>query len=214
MKTTNIIAVLVILASFCVGFYYYSQMPSFVASHWNSEGQVDGYMPRLLGLFLLPIISAGIFALLSLMPKIDPLKENIKKFRKYYDLLVLIIILFLFYIHLITIWWNLGWRINMAIMISPAIGVMFYYIGAVMGKTKRNWFMGIRTPWTLSSDSVWEKTHKVGGLLFKVSGVLAILGTFTGEYSALFILVPVIVSSIYATVYSYVLHKREINPAK
>jgi len=86
----NKIAILgIILLSFLLGVYLYPQMPEKMASHWDFQGQVDGYMPRFWGLFLMPFISSGLFLLFVLIPKIDPLKANIKKFRSHFDRFIL-----------------------------------------------------------------------------------------------------------------------------
>ena len=92
----------------------------------------------------------------------------------------------------------------MSQMLAPAFGVLFYCLGIVVGNTKKNWFIGIRTPWTLSSDIVWYKTHKIGGKLFKAAGVVAFLGALLPAYALFFIIVPVIAVALYTVVYSYV----------
>ncbi len=172
----EIAIILIIVVSFAVGAYFYPQMPERIASHWNEQGQVDGYMSKFWGLFLMPFISIGMALLLVFIPRIDPLKANIEKFRKYFDGFIVLIVLFLFYLYLLTIFWNLGARFDMGQVLAPALGVLFYYCGVLVGKTKRNWFVGIRTPWTLSSDTVWDKTHKLGAKLFKVAGIIALCG--------------------------------------
>jgi uncharacterized membrane protein len=93
----------------------------------------------------------------------------------------------------------------------PFIGVLFIFIGVLMRKAKRNFFIGIRTPWTLSSDRVWDETHRIGAILFMASGALAILGGFFGGMIAFWLMfVPLIGSSVFLIVYSYVLYRREI----
>lgn len=184
-------------------------MPDTVASHWNERGEVNGYMSKFWGLFLMPIISVIMFLFFLLIPKIDPLKENIDKFRKYFDNFILLIILFLFYIYLLTIFWNLDKRFDMGSFIVPPIGILFYYAGILVENAKRNWFIGIRTPWTLSSDNVWDKTHKLGGKLFKIGGIITVFGVFFPKYSFYFIF-PIFFVSIYLFIYSYLEHKKEI----
>ncbi|MCK5176311.1 MAG: SdpI family protein, partial [Candidatus Aenigmarchaeota archaeon] len=157
MKTQTIILTILLL-SFAIGIYIYPQMPDKMASHWNAQGQVDGYMSKFWGVFLMPTISVGLLLLFLLIPKIDPLKANIEKFRKYYDDFIVMMIAFLFYVYLLTLVWNSGFVFNMTQFLTPASGLMFYYIGILTQNAKRNWFIGIRTPWTLSSENVWNKT--------------------------------------------------------
>jgi len=209
MKKTNIAALVIIIVSFVIGIYLYSQMPERMASHWNSAGNVDGYMSKFWGVFLMPIISVGMLLLFLVIPKIDPLKKNIKKFVKYYDWFILLMIAFFFYIYMLTIYWNLGNVFDMGRMIIPAIGILFIYIGVLVENAKRNWFIGIRTPWTLSSDKVWKKTHKIGGKLFKIAGVIALFGIVIPEYSMWLVLIPALFVAIFTLVYSYVLYQKE-----
>ena len=209
MKKTTVAALAIIILSFVIGIYLYPQMPERMASHWNSAGEVNGNMPRFWGLFLMPIVSAGMLLLFLAIPKIDPLKKNIKKFRKYYDWFILLMIVFLFYIYLLTIFWNLDYRFNMTMMIIPALGILFIYIGFLTENAKRNWFIGIRTPWTLSSERVWNKTHKIGGKLFKISGVIALFGAIAQRYAIWLVLVPVIIAALYPVVYSYFEYQKE-----
>ena len=209
MKKAQIITIIIILISFAVGVYFYPQFPDKMASHWNIQGEVDGYISKFWGAFLMPIVCLGLFLLFLLIPRIDPLKRNIEKFRKYFDTFIVLIILFLFYVYLLTVFWNVGISFNMSRVILPAIGILFYYIGVLLKHAKRNWFIGIRTPWTLSSDNVWEKTHKLGSKLFKTAGVIALLGIFFQSLAIWLILVPVILVSVYTIFYSYFEYKKE-----
>jgi len=209
MKKIRIVILLIIVASFLAGFYLYPYMPEKIASHWNIQGDVDGYMSKFWGVFLMPIISLAMFLLFLFIPKIDPMKENIKKFREYFDIFILLIIVFFLYIYILTILWSLGWRFNMSQLIAPAMGVLFFYTGELIGKSKRNWSIGIRTPWTLSSDAVWDKTHKLGAKLFKISGVIALLGFIFPDFAFYFVLIPVIFSAVYSFIYSYLEYQKE-----
>jgi len=184
-------------------------MPEKMASHWNVQGEIDGYTSKWWGLFLMPIISLGMFLFFILIPKIDPLKENIKKFRKYFDGFMVLIIFFLFYIYLLSVFWNLGLRFDMSRFMMPALGLLFYYCGILVKNAKRNWFIGIRTPWTLSNDKVWEKTHKMGGKLFKVAGLLVLVGIFFPKCALFFVLIPIFLIVIYLIVYSYLEYQKE-----
>ncbi len=200
----------IILISFIISTYFYPQMPDEMASHWNAHGQVDGYLPKFWGLFLIPFTLIGLALLLVAIPKIDPLKENIEKFRKYYDGFIFLFFIFMLLVHLQMILWNIGIKINPNILFPIGFGPLLFYIGILCEKTKRNWFIGIRTPWTLSSERVWEKTHKVGGKLFKIAGVIALLGVFFQDYAVFLILIPAILTAIYTIIYSYLEYQKEI----
>lgn len=202
-KKTDLIIISLILFSFIIGIYLYPKMPERMASHWNIKGEADDYLSKFWGLFLIPLISIGLFLLYLTIPKIDPLKENIKKFREYFDGFFILLFLFLFYVYLLTIFWNLGLKFNIAQAIVPALAILFYYCGVLLEKAKRNWFIGIKTPWTLSSDKVWDKTHRLGGKLFKITGLFVLLGIFFKEYALWFILMPVIIVTFYTIAYSY-----------
>lgn len=209
MKKTQTILVALVLLSFAVGILLYPQMPDRVASHWNINSEVDGYMGKFWGLFLMPVISAALVLMFILIPKIDPLKANIAKFRRHYNRFVLLVLVFLFYIYLLTILWNLGMRFDMGIMLVPALAGLFYYCGVLVGNAKRNWFIGIRTPWTLSSDRVWEKTHRLGAKLFKAAAVVMLLAVLLPPYTFWFAIIPVLAITVYLVVYSYIEYRKE-----
>ena len=139
MKTATIAITGIILLSFIVGIYFYPQMPAQMASHWNLSGEVNGYVPKFWGLFLMPIISVLLLSLFIVIPRIDPMKENIAKFRRYFDGFIVLIMSFLFYMDLITVFWSLGFRFNMVSMIAPALGILFYGAGMLIENSKRNW---------------------------------------------------------------------------
>ncbi|MBW2983886.1 DUF1648 domain-containing protein [Candidatus Woesearchaeota archaeon] len=207
MKKSTIFGLAIIIISFIIAICLYPQMPDKMASHWNSAGEVDGYMPKFWGLFLMPIVVTACFLLFIFLPRIDPLKKNVEKFRKYYDWFIVIFIAFMFYIYLLTILWNLNYRFNMTLMITPAFGILIYYIGILVEHAKRNWFIGIKTPWTLSSNLVWEKTHKLAAKLFKAAGIIALSGIFIQKYAIWIFLIPVLFAALYPIFYSYFEYK-------
>lgn len=208
-KTTTIIAIIIIAFIFLLGAFLYAELPDQVASHWGEGGEVDGYMDKFWGVFLMPIISVLLLGMFLLIPKIDPLKENIEEFRNIFNLFILFFILFLGYIWALTMLWNF-YEFNMNLAIIPAIGFLYILIGYMLKSAKKNWFIGIRNPWTLSNDTVWEKTHAIGGKLFIASGVLAFFGVFFEAYAVWFMLFPVLGVTAYLFIYSYLLYQKEV----
>jgi uncharacterized membrane protein len=98
----------------------------------------------------------------------------------------------------------------MSAAMLPFLGILFIFIGYMLRQAKRNWFIGIRTPWTLSSDSVWDKTHRLGSALFMLSGAFAFAGSFFGGETAFWLMfVPLMGSALFLVAYSYVLYQRE-----
>lgn len=203
MKKSIIFALLIVLASFGVSAYFYPQTPETVASHWNINGEANGYMSKFWGLFLMPIVSLAMLLFFWVIPKIDPLKPNIEKFRKYFDAFIVVFLLFFLYVHLLTVVWNLGARFNMVQFMSPAFGVLFYCCGVLLEKAQRNWFIGIRTPWTISNEEVWDKTHRLAGKLFKIAGIIALGGLILPDAAFYLVIFPILFFSLYITVYSY-----------
>jgi uncharacterized membrane protein len=214
MRKANWAMLVMIAASFIIGAWLYPGMPESLPSHWNIRGEVDGYMPKFWALFLMPIITVGLTALFLVIPRIDPKKSNIEKFRKYYEALVVLIVAFLFYIYLLTLFWNLGYVFDMGQMLVPALGFLFYFIGSILDKVKTNWFIGIRTPWTLSSERVWKLTHRKGGMVFRASGVIALFGILFPVFAVWLLLAPILVGVAYLMVYSYMEYQKEAGKAK
>ena len=210
MKKVEAIIIGLVLISFMVSLYFYPLMPEKIAIHWNLQGQVDGYASKFPGLFILPSLFVGIALLLITIPKVDPLKENIEKFRKYYDGFIILFSAFMVFIHLYVISWNIGIRISPNIVLPLGFGILFFYCGILCENAKRNWFIGIRTPWTLSSERVWEKTHKIGGRLFKACGIISIVGLLFPSHATYFILIPVMFAAAFLIVFSYLEYQKEI----
>jgi len=210
-KNTLVLALIMIALALLAGALLWNQLPDQMASHWDINDQVNDYIPKFWGVFLMPLITSGMLILFLVVPGIDPLKANIAQFRKSFNLFIALIIAFMLYIHGLTLAWSLGFtNFKMSAAMLPFMGVLFIAIGFMLRKAKRNFFIGIRTPWTLSSDTVWDKTHQLGSILFMASGALAIVGGFFGGMIAFWLMfIPLIGSSLFLAIYSYVLYRDE-----
>src|SRR5215207_2919257 len=210
-RTTTIVVLLMITAATIVGIAFWNQLPDPMASHWNVNDQVDGYIGKFWGVFLMPLITLGMLLLFLVIPNIDPLKANIAQFRDVFNMFIALIVAFMIYIYILSLRWNLGYTdFEMSKAMLPAMGILFFFVGYLLRKAKRNFFIGIRTPWTLSSDRVWDETHRLGSVLFMISGVLALVGSLFGGTTAFwFLFVPIMGSTLITLVYSYVLYQWE-----
>jgi len=214
LRKSELVIVGIVLISILIGIYLYPQMPDMMASHWGIVGEVNGYLPKFWGLFFMPVLSIVILALFIVIPRIDPLKANIEKFRRYYDMFIVLLTLFMFYLYVITLLWNTGMRFNIMQLLSPAFGVLMYYTGVTLENAKRNWFIGIRTPWTMSSDENWSRTNKLGGKLMKAAGIISFFGILLPNYALWIILAPVLAAALYPVVYSYLIYNGKKRPKK
>ncbi len=199
---------IIVILSLVVGVYFYPKMPERMVSHWSAGGEPNGYLPKILGVLLVPSILVLLLLLCAVIPKIDPLNKNIQKFREYYDGFFVLLFVFLLLVHSQMILWNAGIEVSFSLTLPVLFGILFFYIGILLEKAKRNWFVGIRTPWTLSDERVWNKTHKIGGKLFKISGIISLFGIVGGEYSVFFVTAPVVFSSLYVVIYSYLEYRK------
>lgn len=209
MKLIHPAIVLVIILTGVITFAAYPAIPDIVPSHWNAAGVVDGTMPKMWGLTLIPLLMIGFTALFIVLPRVDPLRENYQKFQDYYDGFILVFTIFLFAIQIQIILWGLGIPISPNLLLPILMGTLFIYLGFLLGHAEPNWFVGIRTPWTMSSATVWKKTHRLGAKLFMLAGAISMIGIFAGTFAFLFIIVPAIAVSLITVVYSFLEFRKE-----
>ena len=203
------IALGVVVLMFAMGILAYPYLPDSMPSHWNAKGEVDKHMDKLWGTFLFPFIAVFIVILFKYLPRIDPLKKNYKDFEREYKLMINVITFYFFYVMLLVVSFGLGYEFSMNFAMIPGMAVLFYTIGIIMEKAKRNWFVGIRTPWTMSSDKVWKKTHIKAAIVFKASALVMLLGFFFEKQIVFFILIPTLLGSAYLILYSYLEYRKE-----
>lgn len=203
MRNNEIVTVILLLLSLAVAIYFYPKLPTKIPSHWNTAGEVDDYASKFVGLYITPIFLFVCLILFIILPRIDPLKTNVEKFRKYFDWFIILLFLFFIFIQIFIILWVLGTRLKPYIVFPIGLGILFFYVGILVEKAKRNWFIGIRTPWTMTDDRVWDSTHKLGGKVFKIIGIISVIGALFGKYAFLFVIIPVIILPILLVFYFY-----------
>jgi uncharacterized membrane protein len=210
-RTTTITSLALILAATLAGVLLWNRLPDPMPSHWNAAGEIDGYMPKFWGVFLMPIVTIALVGLFLAIPHIDPLKANIAKFLGIFNGFIVAFVAYMLYVYALTLFAALGTPFNMTVMLLPVVGLLFIGVGYMMGKAKRNFFIGIRTPWTLSSETVWDETHNLGSKLFMLGGVVTIISAFLGENGIWLLLAAIPIAAFVPIIYSYILWRRE-NP--
>ncbi|MFH0892166.1 MAG: SdpI family protein [Candidatus Falkowbacteria bacterium] len=207
---TEIIPVLGVAAAVISSFYFYAHFPERVPMHWNAAGEIDGWGSRWVGAFLIPIVILGMYLLFLGIPYLDPKKDRYEQFRKVYHVFKGFIVTFMAIIYFLTSFSALGGDINIGLWVPGMVGVLFILLGNYMGKIKPNWFMGIRTPWTLSSEEVWNKTHRFGGKIFMLAGLVFLaMNWMPVSWRAPLFMADMIFILLGTVVYSYVVYLLE-----
>lgn len=204
---TNLMSMALVVAAFIVAAVFYDRLPDPVPTHWNARGVADGFTPKPWGPFLLPLTMLVVFALLFVLPHISPRGYRIERFQGVFETSQAAILAFLFLVTLLALLAGIGAPVPMDRAICAAMGLLFVVLGNLMGKLTKNFFVGIRTPWTLASDEVWLRTHRLGGKVFVLAGLgLLVSGLVGGGTVA--VLVAIAVAAGIPVVYSYVIYRR------
>ncbi|MBA4496180.1 SdpI family protein [Paenactinomyces guangxiensis] len=217
MKKTNVyscLSFIAAIATILISLYFYPQLPPKVPLHWNIYGTADHYGSKSMTLLLacLPLV---IWLLMRASPKFDPRKESYRKHAKPYSIFKFVIVTFLSVSAVTTILSASGYNIDMAVIIKLAIALLFITLGNFMGQLRTNFFIGIRTPWTLTSEISWRKTHKAGGYVFIITGLSFLLSLWLkGASSFLVPLIVLITGVIFTFAYSYVVYRKNETSGK
>lgn len=200
----------VLLFPFIVTLYFWNHLPEQIPIHWNFEGEVDNYVPKMPGIFYLPAFAVVLYVLFLAVPLIDPRWSNYSLFKGSYQTLKFSIVAIMTLLFYVIIAASLGFDLDIMYFVIVPIVMLFTVVGNMMGKIRPNWFVGIRLPWTLSNDKVWQITHRFAGKLWVWSSLammvlLLILPTEPIKiifwiYFAVIILIP--------SVHSYVIYKK------
>jgi uncharacterized membrane protein len=181
-----------IAGMFLIGVIVYPSLPDQIPTHWGPTGQIDAYAAKSFwSVFFAPLMALGLYLLLWFVPYLDPKRANVIRSKEVYNIVIELVTGLFTVIFIGTLFAANNPSFPMDKIISVGVGVLFIVLGNYMGRVKRNWTIGVRYPWTVSDDVVWAKTNRLGGRIFMVSGVLAIVGAFLpGMWGVALMLVP------------------------
>lgn len=200
-----------IVATFLMIALLYNKLPEQIPVHWNAEGEIDGYASKLFGALMMPCGALATFILIKVLPVISPKGFRLDDSRPVLDTINLVLVALFCTIGAATVMVAMGVKLDMVKVILIGTGLMLILTGNVLSKVRKNFFVGIRTPWTLADDEVWAQTHRLAGRSFFGGGLLVCVLAFfqSGPYA---ILAGVTVAVLLPVVYSFVLYRR-LNPS-
>jgi uncharacterized membrane protein len=204
------IQLIVLIIPFIIIGILWDKFPAKIPVHWNFKGEIDRYDEKATGLFFIPVLNILIYVLFWVLPKIDPRKANYKFFQGAYNVLRFSITLFLLLLFLITVAMSLGYGLDVGRIVIYLCLLLFLLIGNFMGSFRSNYFVGIRTPWTLQNEEVWQKTHRLGGRLWAWSSLaMIILGFFLSfDVFVILCIIYFFVIAIIPILYSYIIYRK------
>ncbi|MFI5136121.1 MAG: SdpI family protein [Chitinophagales bacterium] len=203
-----------LLTPFIYSFIIWNKIPDQVPTHWNVKGEVDDYSGKTFAMFLLPGMNVLMYFILFFIPRIDPRYQHYKMFGPSYQNIRLIIHIFFVGIFAFTIHAALTNNASGFNFFMAGMGLFFALMGNYMRTVRSNWFVGFRTPWTLSNEEVWKKTHMLGGRIWFYGGlILAVTCLFLSQVAAGIVLAcGVGVMAFVPIVYSYFKYRELVKP--
>jgi len=200
--------VVALAAGFSV--WAYPELPAQVATHFDFHGNANGWSSRTVAVVLAPALAIVLALVFTVLPRIDPRGANYAKFGPTYWTIANAALVLVAGIHVFALGKALGWPIDMSRVASLGVGGLLVLLGNLMTRIRPNWFMGIRTPWTLSSDTVWRKTHRFGGVAFVIAGLcIAATALLSAGWALKVAMGVAAAAALSCVVYSYVVWKAE-----
>jgi uncharacterized membrane protein len=217
MKNPNLCSIatewfpaVLIVASGCLSVYFYAHFPEYVPTHWNFAGEIDGFSSRAFAAFFFPVFIAFIYIALLLVPFLDPKRDRYVDFVRAYHGFKMLIVVFLVALYLIIGLAGIGYDSDVGVVIPALVGVLFVGMGSYIREVKQNWMIGVRTPWTMSSESVWNMTHRLAGVVFICVGpIIALSGMLKGIIGVTVLLGSIAFVALLPVAYSFILYRRE-----
>ena len=206
-RRTNVICLIFIAITIAVTAWMYPSLPEQIPTHWNFQGEVDDYTPKPWGVMIMPLAAIFIFVMMKLIPVISPQGFRTDQFRNVVNIFTVTLVGFMSGIALLVLLAASGRDVHMNEMVFAGIGLLFIVLGNYLGKVRKNFFIGIRTPWTLASDEVWSRTHRLGGWLFVLIGFFMFLNAFV-QLPEAWLIGSIVVVALVPLVYSYILYRK------
>lgn len=193
-----------------ITFAVYGKLPENIPMHWNIHGEIDSWSPKFPWAFAIPFVGILIAFMMWGLPKFDPKKENYEKFKPQYLIIKLLMVVFFAIIQIVILSISMGASSLRVDTISKLLlGILFIVFGNLMPKLKHNYFVGIKTPWTIASEAVWARTHRHGGIIWFITGfLLTILSFIPGSVSDRIYFFLIIIVAVEPTIYSYLQYAR------
>ncbi|MBS1714813.1 MAG: SdpI family protein [Armatimonadetes bacterium] len=188
----------------------YARLPESIATHWDIHGRADQFSPRFWGVVFGPIVQTGMLLLFLVLPSLSPERARLEASGDVYGKVCLTVVAFMGFVQVLIVQSALGMT-DTAKWIVCSVLVLFGYIGNIITKARRNYFMGIRTPWTLESEDVWNRTHRLGGRLMVAGSIVGLVLVFTNA-PLWSVFAVILVASLWPVVYSYLIYRRSSRP--
>lgn len=201
---------LLALAGVGLSLAVYDRLPAAVGVHFDASGNPNGWMPRRVGAFFAPAMLLGFWAFFAFIRRIDSSSAG-DRFGDAYETIVASVLLLMFSTHAVVIATALGYPVPVARLAPVFMGLLFVVIGRAMGRTRPNWWMGVRTPWTLASEGVWTRTHRLAGHAMIGAGVVMLVAALAlpTELGLPIVVAAAVASTIGPILYSYLTWRRE-----
>lgn len=203
----NFLCFLFIGAVVAVAVYLYPVLPEQIPTHWNIKGEVDDYTAKPWGVLILPLAAVITFVVMRLIPIISPKGFRTDEFKGVVNVFTVAMVGFMSGVAILVLLEANGQNVHINEMIFAGVGLLFIVLGNYMGKVRKNFFIGIRTPWTLASDEVWSRTHRLGGKVFILIGLFMMLNGFV-RFPVQWLIASIIIVALVPVIYSYVIYRR------
>ncbi len=206
-KKESVISVIISILLFAlVNLLFYKKMPETLPTHWGFNNKIDGYSSKFTTLITTPLLLIFLNIFSCFMLDNDPKNKDKNNFVITIGKATIPLVMLITFV--ISVFYGLGKKINVMVIISIFVGFLLILIGNYLPKTKRNYTVGLKLPWTLNSDENWNKTHRLAGYFFILGGIFFLLTPFIGNEYLIFL--TFIIIGIIPAIYSFYLYKNGV----